>query len=174
MALLKQIEKYLKDKKVKYEILAHKTVYTAMDKAKTLKYDPKAVIKSCFIKIGPKNYAIGLISADKIIDFKKIKKAVEKWLKKQGIKLIPKISFADEKWMKKNLLGKVGANPPFGELYKLPTFIDSVLFKNKKLVMNIGEYEKSLEMKIKDFKKLFENYSNVIKASISGRPKKKK
>jgi len=171
--MLKKIENYLNNKKVKYNILTHKTVYTAMDKARTLKVNPKSVIKSCFIKITPKNYAIGLISADKIIDFKKLKDAINKWLKKQGIKPVEKIDFADEKWMKKTLLGKVGAHPPFGELYKLPTFIDNVLFKNKKFIMNAGEYEKSIELSLKDFNKIFNKCCDVIKARISEKPKKK-
>lgn len=171
--MLKKLEKYLDDKKAKYNVLAHKTVYTAMDKARTLKADPKAVIKSCFVKINPKNYAIGMISADKIVDFKKLKDAVNKWLKKQGIKLVRKIEFAPEKWMKKNLLGKVGANPPFGELYKIPTFVDKALLKNKKLIMNLGEYEESIEMALKDFNKIFDNCCDSVKAAISGKPVKK-
>ncbi len=172
--MLKKLENYLNDKKVKYNVLAHKTVYTAMDKALTLRADPKSVIKSCFIKITPKNYAIGMISADKIIDFKKLKDVIKKWLKKQGIKPIGKIDFADEKWMKKILLGKVGAHPPFGELYKLPTFIDSALFKSKKLIMNAGEYEKSIELTLKDFNKIFDKCCDVVKAGISGKPKNRK
>ena len=59
--MLKKLEKYLDGKKAKYNILNHKTVYTAMDKARTLKADPKSVIKSCFIKITPKNYIVGMI-----------------------------------------------------------------------------------------------------------------
>ncbi|MBU3999565.1 hypothetical protein KKG29_00070, partial [Patescibacteria group bacterium] len=51
MAIIKNLEKLLKDAKAKYEVVKHKTVYTALDKAKTLKISPKEVVKTLVLKL---------------------------------------------------------------------------------------------------------------------------
>ena len=96
-----------------------------------------------------------LLPADKNLDKKKLKKVVNHWRKKEGKKTIKKISFATETWMKKNLKGvKVGAIPPFGNLWGLSTLIEKSLFKNKKIIVSGGDYSFSVEVSPKVFKKL--------------------
>ena len=49
--------------------------------------------------------------------------------------------------MKKNLKGvKEGANPPFGNLYKLKTFVDRGLMLNKKIIINSGDNKSSIKI----------------------------
>jgi len=147
MPLAKKLIKFLS--KIKYEVISHRTVYTAFDKAKTLRVPEKIVGKTLVIKMNG-GFALVLISAHQILDKAKFKKIVNGWRKKcmrtaqpspsargmpapynpEGIcsgrtrpcelKLIKEIGFASEAWMKKNLKGaKVGAIPPLGNLWPL-------------------------------------------------------
>ncbi len=187
MAILKSVEKLLKDSKVKYEVLKHKTVYTAFDKAKTLKIKPKEVVKTLTLKIGSgagAKYALVSISADKNFDKEKFKKLYNDWLKKAAkadsstslttgkkvFKAVNEIGFADEKWIKKNIFKTKagGAVPPFGNLFKIPSFVDKSLLKAKKLIINAGGFEESIKITGSQLEK----EEKVIKGSFSKSKKK--
>ncbi len=160
--LSKTIKKFLDSNKVKHEVLEHKTVFTAYDKAATLHIKPQEVGKTMVVCFDKKDYMIGLIPANKNLDKKKLLKAVNTWKQKMDKNshgrnshnvLRGKTSryshadFAKEQWMKKNIKGvKVGTTPPLGPLYKLPFFIDNAMTKQSKIVVNGGTYEVSIKL----------------------------
>jgi Ala-tRNA(Pro) deacylase len=154
MAISKKVIKFLDKGKVKYEEVRHRTVYTAFDKAKTLGVPEKTIGKTLVIKMD-RDFGIVLIPANKNLDKAKFKKVVNKQRKKLEQKAVKKIGFATESWIKKNLKGvKVGAIPPFGNLWKLPTFLDKSLLNNKKIIVNGGDYNWSFKISPTVFKKL--------------------
>ena len=71
------LEKYLIDNGVSPKILEHKTVYTAIDAANTLKKKMEEIVKSLLVK-ADNFYYIVCLPADHNLDFKKIKSAIEK------------------------------------------------------------------------------------------------
>jgi len=162
MAISKKILKYLEDKKYKFNIIDHKTTFTAWDKAQTEKVDPKTVAKALVMRTD-KDYLLALISGNKNLDKQKLLKVINIQRKKQGLKNSKKINFAKEIWMKKNLLGKVGATPPFAGLLKMEIFVDSLLLKNKKIYVGSGEYTQSFLINISEYIKKEE----IIKGSFS-------
>jgi Ala-tRNA(Pro) deacylase len=144
MPVPKKLIKFLDKNKVKYEIIKHRTVYTAFDKAATLRVTPKIIGKTLLVKLD-KNPAFVLIPANKNLDKQRLKKIAK----------AKNIDFIKEAWMKKNLKGiKIGAVPPFGNLWKLPTFVDRGLFRNQKIIINGGDYTFSIKIKAGDMKKL--------------------
>lgn len=155
MPILKSIINYLDSRKIKYEIINHRTVYTAQDKAATLRVDPKSVVKTVVVKLD-KNYAIALIPANKNLDKMKLKEVVNKQRKKEGIKSIKLVDFAKEAWMKKNIPGKIGAASPLGG--KFPIYIDATLLRQSKLIVNAGEYEQSINLTRQNFEKALNNF----------------
>ncbi|MBU2036993.1 YbaK/EbsC family protein [Patescibacteria group bacterium] len=74
--LSKTIQKILETNKIKYEVLEHKTVYTAFDKAATLRARPSEVGKTVVVSLDNKDYALGLIPANKNLDKKKLLKII--------------------------------------------------------------------------------------------------
>jgi len=165
MPIFKNLEKLLKDTKAKYELVKHKTVYTALDKAKTLKVKSKEVAKTLVLKLGSgktAQYVLASIPADKNFDKEKFKKLYNEWLKKMAkaegkvFKAVKEIDFAAEAIIKKNIIKikKGGTVAPFGELYKVPTFIDISLLKVKKLVVNAGGFEESIIILSKQLEKI--------------------
>jgi prolyl-tRNA editing enzyme YbaK/EbsC (Cys-tRNA(Pro) deacylase) len=170
MAILKSLQNLLARNKVKYEVIDHKKVYTAMDSAETQRIKPQEVVKTLVMRVNPKKCVLALIPANKNLDKKKFLKEVNKWLKKEEGKAVKAVEFAKEAWMKKNIKGKVGATVPLGSLSKMSTFIDRSLLKNKNLIINTGDYQKSIKLATKKFSELEE----MIKGSFSEAKKKAK
>ncbi|TSC53674.1 MAG: YbaK/prolyl-tRNA synthetase associated region [Parcubacteria group bacterium LiPW_39] len=163
--LSKTLKNFLEKNKIKYEVIEHRTVYTALDKAATLHIKPAQVGKTVLVSFDGKDYAIGLIPANKNLDKKKLLAVFNKVRQKSGRKNYKKTDFATEKWMKAHIKGsKLGATPPFGILYKLPFFIDNSLVKQPKIIVNAGEYELSLKLSPTALIKLD---PNTIKGSFS-------
>jgi len=159
MPIPKKVIQFLDKSKVKYEPIKHKTVYTAYDKAATLRVPQKMVGKTLVMRID-KDTALVLIPANKNLDKQKLRKITK----------AKKVDFIKEVWIKKNLKGvKVGAIPPFGNLWKLPTFVDRILLKAPKIFVNAGDYNWSIKISPATFKKLMPNL--VINIFTKSKPR---
>jgi len=172
MATPQKIIKFLENSKTKYELLKHKTVYTAYDKAATLKVPEKIVGKTLVVKLDPagkssvshgasRGMALVLIPANKNLDKQKLRKIAKAKSVDASTSSVSTLSscrrvdFVKENWMKKNLKGvKIGAIPPFGVLWKLPTFIDRGLLQNPKIIINSGDYNYSIKISPAVLKKI--------------------
>jgi len=156
MAIPSKVIKYLEKSKAKYETVEHRTVYTAYDKSVTLKVPQKIVGKTLVVRLD-RIPALVLVPANKNLDKQKLRKVAK----------AKKVDFIKEAWMKKNLKGvKVGAIPPFGNLWKscpkatrgvgcrLPTFVDRSLLKSPKVFINAGDYNWSIKIRGASLKKL--------------------
>jgi Ala-tRNA(Pro) deacylase len=131
-------------RQVKYEIVKHKTVYTAYDKAQTLKVPEKMIGKTLVFKTDGK-LAMALIPANKNLDKEKIKKLLK----------AKKVDLVSERLIKNKFKGvKVGAIPPFGNLWGLGTFADKSLINQPKIILNGGDYNFSIKISPVSFKKL--------------------
>ena len=156
MPIAKKLEKFLKENKIKYAPIKHRTVFTAYDKAQTLKVPEKIIGKTLTVKMD-KNYGLVLIPANKNLDKMKFKKATK----------IKSMDFVKEAWVKKNLKGvKVGAVPPLGNLWKMPTIIDRSLMNQPKIIVNAGNWNWSIKINPAIFKKAIQDLTigNISKA----------
>lgn len=157
MTISKKLEKFLKVNEIKYELVEHRTVYTAFDKASTLKIPQKIVGKTLILKTD-RNYGIALIPANRNLDKAKFKKLAK----------AKSADFATEAWTKKNLKGvRVGAVPPFGNLWKLPTFIDRSLVNQSRIIINSGNWNWSLKINPNIFKKTLLSQIPIIVGHFS-------
>lgn len=174
MPVLKNLEKLLKNAKVKYEIVKHKTVYTAFDKAKTLTVNPREIVKTVVLKLNTgkaARYAIASVPANKNFDKEKFKKVFNGWLKKtakennEKFKAAKSVDFAQESMIKKNIIKakKGGTVPPYGSLFNLPAFIDNSLLKSKEIIINAGGFDESIKIQGSQAEKA----EKIIKGSFS-------
>ena len=141
--------KYLEKAGVKHEILEHKTVYTAIDVAMTMKKKMQEIAKSLLIK-ADKDYYIVLLPADNNLNFDKLKKTISKETKKE----IKTIKIPGEKIMENALKIKAGSLTAFGKLHKVKVVVDKKMEKIKKAIFPSGSSNHSIEMAVKDFIKL--------------------
>ena len=151
MPISRKLIDFLEKNKVKYTPLKHRTVYTAYDKAQTLRLPEKIIGKTLVLKID-KNLAVVLIPANKNLDKNKLKKVAKALPTGRQVR---NLGFVSEKIMKNQLKGvKVGAIPPFGNLWGLETFIDKSLINQPKIIVNSGDYTWSIKISPAALKKI--------------------
>ncbi|MFH2136664.1 MAG: YbaK/EbsC family protein [Patescibacteria group bacterium] len=142
MAIPKKLLSYLDKTKIGYKIVRHKTVYTAYDAAQTLGVKLGEIAKTLLIK-ADKNYLLAVLPASHKLDFGKLKKLVK----------AKKIEIAKEGMMKKMFKIKPGALSPFGQIYKVPVYVDKGILRAKKIIAGAGTFEESVAMTAKNFLK---------------------
>ncbi|MFH0873623.1 MAG: YbaK/EbsC family protein [Candidatus Komeilibacteria bacterium] len=152
----KQLIKKLDEWGVDYEVLKHKTVFTAHDVAATLKTKLDEIVKTLVIEADKRFYLVSL-PASKNIDFKQLKKVI----KKMGGS-VKSIGIPSEEVLVKKLGIKPGGVTAFSKLHKLPHIIDRDLKKIKKGVLSGGSVSESLKMKIADWIKVEEPKVEII------------
>jgi Ala-tRNA(Pro) deacylase len=140
MAIPKKILNYLQKNKIKFEAIAHKTVYTAYDLAKTLKEKLDKIAKTIVVKTD-KGYALLVLPASRLVDLKKLKKILK----------AKKVEIAKEGVMKTFFKIKPGTITPFATLHKkVPLYIDKALLKMRDILISAGSYTDSIRLKVKD------------------------
>jgi len=145
MSIPSKVKKYLDKHGVKYEELAHKTVYTAYDAANTLKKSLKEIAKTILIQ-ADKTHVLVVLPADRKIDMAKLKKAL-------GAK---SVKISDEKVMIKILKIAPGALSSFGKLHDLEMIVDKAMLGAEKAVVATGSFTDSVLMKVKDLVRIEE------------------
>ncbi|MFA5413304.1 MAG: YbaK/EbsC family protein [Patescibacteria group bacterium] len=140
MAIPKKLLSYLDKAKIKYKIVRHKTVYTAYDVAQTLGAKLGDIAKTLVIK-ADKVYLLAVLPASHKLDLGKLKKLVK----------AKKIEIPKEGIMKKVFKIKPGALSPFGQIYKVPVYIDKGILKAKQVIAGAGTFEESVVMTAKNF-----------------------
>ena len=135
MPIPKKTPNYLDKNKIKYEVVEHKTVFTAYDLAQTLKMKLPEIAKTLLVKIDS-GLALAVLPASAKLDFNKLKKLAK--AKKVGL---PK-----ENLMKTKLKIKPGAITPFGKLHKLPVYFDTALKRQTKILVGSGSFEESIKL----------------------------
>lgn len=141
-----QVIKFLKKSKVKYEVTKHKPAFSAQEMA-AVEHEPgKYVAKPVIVKADGK-YVMCVLSACYKIDMRTLKKQL-------GAK---KVELAEEKDIGKLFDDcDLGAEPPFGNLYDLPTIMDKSLEKDDHITFQAGSHEKAVRMSMTDYMKLVE------------------
>jgi len=161
MAIPKKLLNHLEKAKTKFDVLEHRTVYTAYDLAQTTKSKLQDIAKTVLIK-ADKNYYLVVIPSHYKLDFAKIKKLLK----------VKKVQMAKENEMKTKFKVKPGAITPFGTIHKAEVIIDKTLLKAKDVIFGAGSFTESIRMKIKDFLKIEDE--NVQSATVATRDKNKK
>lgn len=162
----KKLEKFLEEHNINYDVLQHKTVYTAFDAAQTLKKKLEEIAKTLFLK-ADKKYVLIVIPASHRADLEKLKKMLK----------VEKLEIVKEAEMANVLNVKPGAVTPFGKFHGVPVYVDKSLLKSKLIVASTGNFSESILMKTKD---LLETGAEVVGAFAKKhsykvqKPKKKK
>ncbi len=150
MSIAKTLLRHLKKNKIRFEIVPHKTVYTAYDLAATLGKKLDQVVKSLLLKVEfPKitkkkpGYYIIALPASLQADFNRIRRELAAL----------KVELAPERVMKK--LGiEPGALPPLGSFHKLEMLVDKSLTRVREVLVRAGSLTESLRLNVKDWHRL--------------------
>jgi len=139
----KQLIDCLKENKVDYEILHHPEAVTAQRIAQAEHVKGRHHAKIVMVKSG-EQHLMTVLPADHQIDLKRLKKAIGKAVSldsEQDFKpLFPDCA--------------VGAMPPFGNLYGVPTYVDKSLSQEEYIVFEAGTHTDAIKLSYRDYEKI--------------------
>ena len=139
-----RLMEFLDKSRVKYEITEHRPAFTAQQVAAEEHEPGQYVAKPVIVRADGK-YMMCVLSACYKIDLAALKSQL-------GAK---SVELADE-----DELGKIfddcelGAEPPFGNLYELPTIMDKSMEQDDHIMFQGGTHEKAIRMSMDDYRKL--------------------
>jgi Ala-tRNA(Pro) deacylase len=143
MKVPKQLIDCLNENKVRYEILHHPEAVTAQRSAQAEHVKGRHHAKVVIIRSGEQRMMI-VLPADHQIDLEKVEKVLGKAAsldKEQDFKsLFPDCA--------------IGAMPPFGNLYGLPTCVDKSLAEQDYIVFEAGTHTDAIKMTYRDYEKI--------------------
>ncbi len=139
-----QVLEYLKESHVNYETREHKPTFSAQQMAASEHEKGRFVAKPVLVKVDGK-YIMCVLGACFKVDLGALKREL-------GAK---SVELAEEEEIGK-LFGncELGAEPPFGNLYDIPTIMDKALEKDDHIVFQAGSHDKAIAMKMADYRKL--------------------
>ena len=148
MEIPKRLIDCLKENKAQYEILRHPEAVTAQRIAQAEHVKGRHHAKVVMMKSGQRHLML-VLPADYQIDLEKVEKAIGKPMsldKEQEFKsLFPDCA--------------IGAMPPFGNLYGLPTYVDKHLAEQAYIVFEAGTHTDAIKMSYRD-------YETIVKPQV--------
>lgn len=144
LTLEDNILQILDHNRVVYTIHEHEPVYTNPAMAQALDTEEAQTVKSLVLMTKEKEMAVLVLPGDKRVDWKKAAAGM-------GTK---KVSFAKPEQVKEAVGCEVGCVPPFGQLSKLPVYMDPELADKDTVYFNPGVHDKSLQIKASDLQQL--------------------
>ena len=141
-----RVIEYLDKSAIRYEVTEHPPTFTAQQMA-AIEHEPgKFVAKPVIVKADGK-YIMCVLSACYKIDLGTLKSQLG----------VEKVELADEKEIGKIFDDcELGAEPPFGNLYDLPTIMDKALVDDDHILFQAGTHKEAIQMSIADYRKLVE------------------
>lgn len=143
MQIPKQLINCLNESGVAYEILQHPEAVTAQRVAEVEHIKARHQAKVVMVKSNG-NHVMAVVPADRRIDLQKIEKITGKPASLES-EVDFKTIFSD---------CAVGAMPPFGNLYGLPTYVDERLAREDYIVFEAGTHTDAIKLKYTDYQKI--------------------
>ncbi len=143
MNIPKRLTQFLEDNNVTYEILHHEAAYTAQEAAHEEHVKGRNHAKVVMVKSNG-DLAMAVMPAHRIIDLEKLENITGK-----------SFSIAVEEEFRPQFPDcAIGAMPPFGKLYGLPTYIERSLTKDEFIVFEAGTHTNSIKMSYADYERV--------------------
>ncbi len=136
---------YLDEQGVDYEVIPHEQAFTAQEVAAAEHVTGHKFAKTVIAMAGDEARML-VLPASRHVDFQKASALVGEDLE-----------MASEKQMKEVFPDcEIGAEPPFGSQYGVPTFVDGSLAERDEIVFRAGTHDKTVMMSYDDYAALEE------------------
>jgi len=140
------VTEFLDKHEIKYETLEHAPVFSSQGLA-AIEHEPgKYVAKPVIVKADDR-YIMCVLPAPQKVELSKLKGQLE----------AASVELASEEEIGSLFSDcELGAEPPFGNLYGLPTVIDQTLEKDDHIVFQAGTHGQAIRMSMADYRRLVE------------------
>jgi Ala-tRNA(Pro) deacylase len=144
MSVSPRLEEYLHTSRAPYEHHVHAMAFTARETADRIHIPAKEMAKSVVVKADGK-LLMAVVPANYKVDLPHLK----------FITRAENIGLASEAELETAFPScELGAMPPLGNLYGLPTYCDTALEENDSIEFNAGTHRDSIRMSFEDFKRV--------------------
>ena len=138
------LKEFLDSHHIKHTLKAHSPAFTSQEVAASAHISGKQLAKVVILKIDDQ-LAMIVLPAHDHVNFTKLKNML-------GAK---HIDLASESEFKNRFPEcEVGAMPPFGNLYNMPTFVSQFLTQQSHIIFNAGSHSELMQLSFKDFERL--------------------
>ena len=139
-----KIEEYLRENGVPYELTHHPLAFTAQDVASSEHIPGQMVAKVVMVAADEKMVML-VLPAPQHVDLKKAATLV-------GAKSVRLAREAEFSGLFPGC--DVGAEPPFGNLFGVPAYVDESLTRDETIVFRAGTHTDTISMKFADYERL--------------------
>jgi Ala-tRNA(Pro) deacylase len=144
MPILRKLQEYLDEHKIKYQVLTHSLAYTAQEVAALQHVPGKQMAKVVIVKKDNGVPIMLVIPASHQVDFGRLRQVLGEH-----------VELEQEQRFRTFFPGcEVGAEPPFGNLFNLDTFVDASLAEDEEIVFNSGSHWQTIRMRYDDYERL--------------------
>lgn len=145
MPILRTLQEYLDEQKIKYQVLTHSLAYTAQEVAALQHVPGKQMAKVVIVKKDSGAPPVMLVlPASHQVDFAQLRQVLGEH-----------VELEDEQKFRLLFPGcEVGAEPPFGNLFHLETIVDVSLAEDEEIVFNSGSHWQTVRMRYDDYQRL--------------------
>jgi Ala-tRNA(Pro) deacylase len=139
-----KVQDFLADKRIPFQTHEHLPAFTAQEVAAEEHVSGYNVAKTVVVAAGQRHILCVLAAAHKL-DMEKVALATG----------ADHVRLADETEMARLFPDtEVGAEPPFGNLYQLPTYVDERLAEAPEIVFPAGSHRQTIRMSFADYEEL--------------------
>lgn len=151
-----QLREYLDNNRVAYQVLNHPLTFTAQELAAVEHVHGMELAKVVMLRAGSE-FVMAVLPAPYHVDLDRARAALGK----------PDLVIANEKEFAGLFPNcEAGAMPPFGNLYKIPVWVDESLERDEYLVFNACTHYQAIKMRYADFARLVQ--PNVARLTADG------
>jgi Ala-tRNA(Pro) deacylase len=142
--LPKPVTQLLEQEKVPYEVMSHQRAFTAQAVAASLHVSGRDFAKPVIVKTQEGRMLMAVVPGPRHVDLKAL----------SGLIGVP-VELAHEDEMERLFPDcELGAEPPFGNLYGMPVYVDASLSSDPEIVFNAGSHSEAVRMKYADYARL--------------------
>lgn len=140
-----RLKEYLDNAGVAYTQHVHPTAYTSQEIAQAVHIPGREMVKSVILRADEGPLVMAVLSANDTANLDILREEIGCEVLRLAIESEFRDAFPT---------CKVGAMPPFGNLYNLPTYCDVTLSQDREIEFNAGTHEETIRMAFDDFKRL--------------------
>ena len=139
-----RLKQFLDQQQVGYDVMQHDPAFTAQQLAARLHVPGREFVKVVVVKMDGQ-FALAVLPAPLRVNLKTLAEGA-------GAK---KCQIASETEFQQLFTDcELGAMPPFGNLYNLPTYVDQELTFDENIVINAGTHAEAIRLRYSDFARL--------------------
>ena len=138
------IREFLDQNQVAYSVVRHAPAFTAEETAATAHVPGREMAKAVIVKVDGR-LVMTVLPASRMLDVDHFR----------AVTRAKTLQLASEEECARRCRGaEVGAMPPFGNLYKMETWVDETLSADEEIAFNAGTHTELIRMRFADFERL--------------------